>query len=378
MRIILATPVYPPEVGGPATYTVELAERLRGQHEVVIVAYADNAQAVPSTNLIAISKQLSLLTRLWRYYRVLKREAKKADLIYVQNAVASGLPAVWAGKKRKKPVILKFVGDEAWERATQAGQTTKQLEEFYQSPQGGLYTKILLAVERYVLNNVSLVTTPSQYLADLLNRFYEVPQEGIVVNYNAVDVLPVPSTTPRRPHQLMTAVRLVVWKNVAGIIKAVGMLKDKFSDIRFIVAGEGPEKEPLKALVQSMGLGEHVLFSGGVSKERIRELQEESEVQVLNSSYEGMPHGVLESFATKCPIIATNIPGTREAIEDGKNGLLVRVGDDKALAEAIERLFLDPALREQLAQAGFQTLQEKFSWDAHVQRLEAMFAIVKQ
>ncbi len=130
MRIILATPIYPPDAGGPATYTVELAERIRAEHHVVIVAYTDNIEGVPSTHLIGVSKKYPLPFRLIKYYFVLLREAKQSDLIYVQNAVAAGLPAVLVGRWAKRPVVLKFVGDEAWERATQNRKTQKQLEDF--------------------------------------------------------------------------------------------------------------------------------------------------------------------------------------------------------------------------------------------------------
>jgi glycosyltransferase involved in cell wall biosynthesis len=375
MRLILATPIYPPEVGGPATYTVELAERLRGMHEVVIVAYADDAQAVPSTTLIQVSKKQSLPMRLFKYYRILLKEASKADLIYVQNAVAAGLPAVLVGMRLKKPVILKFVGDEAWERATQAGKTKKLLEEFYISPEGGLRTKIFMSIQRFVLNRASIVTTPSAYLGELIVKYYGVPRERVVTNYNAVDV-PIVVAGERKPHQILTGVRLATWKNVAGIVRATALLKDKFPDVSFVIAGEGPERKNLEELIEKLDVKDRVHFFGRVSKEKMRILQAESGVHILNSWYEGMPFGVLEGFSMHAPTVATNIPGTNEAVINEQTGLLVPVKDDTALASAIERLFTDSALREKVVEGGSHILNEKFSWNIHLAKFEEMCKVL--
>ena len=130
MRIVLATPVYPPEFGGPATYTKGLALKLRDEHEVVIVAYASTSEIIPGTTLFVASKQHPLPLRILKFTFDLFRASRGADVIYVQNAMAAGLPAVIVGMIRRIPVILKFVGDEAWERASQQRRTKKRLEEF--------------------------------------------------------------------------------------------------------------------------------------------------------------------------------------------------------------------------------------------------------
>src|SRR4051812_10171387 len=117
MKIVLATPIYPPEIGGPATYTKELAERLHNRHELTIVAYTDVQEAFPGTKLVAVSKRRPLAIRLIKFFLAVLKVSRNADLIYVQNAMAAGLPVVLASMITDKPFILKFVGDEAWERA---------------------------------------------------------------------------------------------------------------------------------------------------------------------------------------------------------------------------------------------------------------------
>jgi glycosyltransferase involved in cell wall biosynthesis len=82
---------------------------------------------------------------------------------------------------------------------------------------------------------------------------------------------------------------------------------------------------------------------------------------------------VLTSFSAGIPTIATNIAGTNEAVIHEKTGLLVPMGDDRALADAIARLFEDDALCTQLVKNGEQIITDKFSWDAHLAILTQIF-----
>lgn len=372
MKIVLATPLYPPEIGGPATYIKELAYKLKDDHEITIVAYASTSEDIPGTTLLTISKRRPLPVRLIKFTWVLFKAARSADVIYVQNAVAAGLPAAIVGLLLRKPVVLKFVGDEAWERATQLRQTTKQLEDFLAAPEGGLRIRLVMLLQGWVLRHVHTVTTPSAYLCDAIIRTYRVPQSSAVVNYNAAEkteALPF-STQPVR-HQIVATARLVEWKGIDGIIRAVALLKKEFPDVRLVIAGDGPEEESLKKLARDMHVEDCVTFLGRVSRAETWHIRKSSEVYVLNSTYEGLPHTALTSFAAEIPMVATNIPGTNEAVYDGVSGLLVPKGDDAALAKAIATLFNDEALRARLVDGGKKILAEKFSWEAHLRTLLA-------
>ncbi len=370
MKIILATPLYPPEIGGPATYVKELAQRLREKYEIVIVAYASTSEKIPGTTLITVSKRRPLPVRLLKYTITLFHAARGAEVIYVQNAAAAGLPAIIVGKLRRIPVVVKFVGDEAWERATQLRYTTKSLQEFLEAPEGSFKIHFLMRVQGFVLRNAQAVTTPSKYLGDVIIRAYRVEKKCVVINYNAAEKTEtLPFTAHPVPHQIVTTARLVEWKGVGGIIRATALLSQEFSDVRLLIAGDGPEEENLKELAHTLGIAKYVTFLGRVSRAETWHIRKNSEVYVLNSIYEGLPHTVLTSFAAEIPIVATNIPGTNEVVYDEESGLLVAPGDNVELARAVERLFTDPALRLRLVSGGKKILAEKFSWDAHLKTL---------
>ena len=371
MKILLATPLYPPEIGGPATYIKELCERWRDQHDLTVVAFASTAEPIPGIKLITVSKKRALPLRLAKFTWELWKAAKGQEIIYAQNAVAAGLPAAIVGKLRNIPVIIKFVGDEAWERATQAKLTTKQLEEFLEHPDPTTpYMRLLTKVQGWVLRHVSLATTPSQYLRDAIVRAYHIPPERGVVNYNATEKAEIlPFEGEVHPHQVVATARLVEWKGIDGIIRAVAILKPRFPDITLLVAGDGPDEEKLKTVAKEAGVEKEVQFLGRVSRAQTWHIRKSSRVYVLNSTYEGLPHTVLTSFSAGIPTVATDIPGTNEAVYNEKTGLLVPVGDDKALADAIARYFEDDALCTKVTEGARNIIEEKFSWDAHLRTL---------
>ena len=377
MKILLATPIYPPEIGGPATYIKELCERLHDKHEITVIAYASAQAPFEGTKLIAIDKQQPLYKRLPAYLFKLIKIAKDFDVVYVQNAMAAGFPVAIACSLLRVPFVLKFVGDEAWERATQRRLTSKKLEDFLQSPEGDYKIRMMMRIQGWVLRRASIVTTPSAYLSEEIIKAYRVPRARAIVNYNASENSEIlPFDAQRVPHQLVTTARLVIWKGIDGIIRAVALLKKKIPDVMLMVAGDGPELENLKTLANQLGVSENVVFKGNVSRAETWQLRKKSSVYVLNSTYEGLPHVVLTSFAAGIPVVSTDISGTNEAVYHEDTGLLVKPGDDRGLADAIARLFADRALAEKLVQNGTKLLKTKFSWEAHLEKLDEILKSV--
>lgn len=377
MKIIIATPIYPPEIGGPATYTKELVERIHDKHDVTVVAFTENQEAVPGSKLVAIAKQNKLPVRLWHFFVALKKEAKSADVIYVQNAMAAGLPAVLVGKLLNKPVILKFVGDEAWERATQHKKTTKLLQEFLKEPEGGLKITLMRILQGWVLRQATIVTTPSQYLGESITEAYNLDPNRVKTNYNAAEkITEAPFEAHKKPHQLVATARLTEWKGIDGIIKAVAILKKKYPDVSLVIHGDGPTRESLEELARTENVTDCVNFTGRVSRTETLHTRKESAVYVLNSTYEGLPHTALSSFSAEIPIVATDIPGTNEAVYHEQSGLLIPVNSPDKLAEAVSRLFEEEELQKKVVAGGNEILESKFSWESHLETLESFFKSV--
>lgn len=155
--------------------------------------------------------------------------------------------------------------------------------------------------------------------------------------------------TGKREKRIIAVGRLNAQKNFQLLIDAFGAISGQFPDYTLSIFGEGSELEKLKEHANEMKIGGKVSFPG-YSNNMPEELGK-SMLFVLTSNYEGMPNALMEAMAMGLPCISTDCPcgGPRFLIEDGKNGLLVPVGDVKSLAEAIQKMLTDKGKAESIA-----------------------------
>ena len=151
--------------------------------------------------------------------------------------------------------------------------------------------------------------------------------------------------------------RLVSWKQVDKVIEAIAGL----GDVGLVIIGDGPERSPLENLVSGKEMGDRVYFAGQRCHKEMLALMAASDLFVLNSTYEGLPHVVLEAMSLGLPVVATAVGGTPELVRDGENGRLVDPSNLQALCQIISTLVKYPEERQRLAAAGRQAIAQ-FSW----------------
>ena len=171
---------------------------------------------------------------------------------------------------------------------------------------------------------------------------------------NRGQVIPNPLITDNLPNAfegertkcIVTAGRLNVQKNQKMLISAFGEVSKKHPEYKLIIYGEGPLRATLEAQIAESGLEERVLLPGNFSD--LLEHTKSAAMFVMSSDFEGMPNALIEAMAIGLPCISTDCTcgGPRELIRDGQNGILVPVGDEARLAEAMERLISDEAFAD--------------------------------
>jgi glycosyltransferase involved in cell wall biosynthesis len=197
-----------------------------------------------------------------------------------------------------------------------------------------------------------------------------VPEDRIIVIYNALEPLDgiqpaaVPVQTPRR---VVTVGRLVSWKRVDQIIEATA----RCDEAGLVIVGDGPERAHLEELVRTLSLADRVYFAGQRSKAETLSLMAACDLFVLNSTYEGFPHVVLEAMHLGLPVVATAIGGTPEVVQDGKNGLLISPMAQAALSDTLVQLMSSPLEQQRLA-GGAKHTAERFRLALMVEETEAM------
>jgi len=164
--------------------------------------------------------------------------------------------------------------------------------------------------------------------------------------------------------------RLTRQKGYETLIKAAPAILNAFPQAWFVLIGEGELRSRLEELTRSLGVHERFRFIGKV--EDVRPYLRRMDLFVLPSLWEGLPTVILESMASGVPVIATDIPGTRELIQDGFNGWLVPVGDLKSLSDKLLQSLSEPILRETVAAAALSKIGQ-FSIDQMAQKYENLF-----
>jgi glycosyltransferase involved in cell wall biosynthesis len=358
VRILIVTGIFPPDIGGPATYVPQIAEGLaqRG-HAVTVVTLSDRLDHEDGGYPFRVIRLPRRAFRPWRMGRtvlVLLRLGRRADVLFV-NGLA--LESVLANFVLRKPLVMKVVGDLAWERATGRGWTADDFETF-QRRRYGLRIELLKALRSWWTRRADRVIVPSRYLARWVVG-WGVPAEKILVIYNAVE--PVDGVEPlpvllRTPVKAVTVGRLVPWKQVNGLLEAL----TEVPELGLVVVGDGPERPRLERRARELGVQDRVYFAGRRPKKEALGLMAACDLFVLNSAYEGLPHVVLEAMALGLPVVATAAGGTPEVVRDGETGVLVP-GRYGTLGASLSALARDPALRRRLGRAARQWIGERLS-----------------
>jgi glycosyltransferase involved in cell wall biosynthesis len=204
--------------------------------------------------------------------------------------------------------------------------------------------------------------------SDLLAR--GVPVERTRVIYCGIDSQTfTPAPELRSPTPIIAYVgRLRRYKGVELILQAVARMQNR--DVAVEIAGTGDDRPRLEALAASLDLGRRVRFLGFVSEAEKTALLRRAWIVGLTSPKEGWGITNLEAAACGTPVVASDSPGLRESVLDGRTGFLVKHGDVSALADAFERISADPALVTRLGTAG-RAFAESFTWESAADHTEA-------
>jgi len=345
-RILLATNIFPPDIGGPATFIDDLGAVLAANgYDISVVCFSkqrdvpdDTYRNFPVYRVPYIPGGFSRPLMNLTLFRLLRHH----DVVFCNTLENYVRPLTkWLGI----PYILKIVGDTAWETAQNRGKTTDTIDTFQSQSHRG-HIAYLAHKRRLAAQKAYRVITPSQYLKRIVSG-WDVTPNKINVVYNGVRLN---EFTPYAPKQRKTAHlkmifvgRLVRWKGLNHILEAMVRVEN----ISLDVVGGGPEHDTLRAFCLSHSLP--VTFLGNIPRYQVKEKIHESDVLLLPSSYEGLSHTLIEACAVGVPCITSTSGGNPEVITHNETGITVPYGDVKALQQAIYQLRDDEDMRYTLA-----------------------------
>ena len=364
LRLLIATPLYPPEPGGPATYAKLLEEGLPGRGiEVSVVKFSDVRGYVKVVRHVVYG---------WRLFRL----ARRHDLVLALDPVSVGLPAAVAALLSRTPFVVKVVGDYAWEQGRQRFGIRESLDEFVRTRRVPRSVAFLRFVQRWVAGRAKVVIVPSEYLKRIV-QCWGVPEGKFAVVHNAVEFTKggkVPEEVAALPAPLVVSVgRLVPWKGMQGLIDAVAAVRKAGVSLSLVIVGNGPIRGSLESHAGRVLKGDCV-FTGALAPTEVHAVLARADIFALNTAYEGLSHVLIEALMAGLPIVTTDVGGNSEVLPESA-GVLVEPGNEKGFIDALGRLAEDKGLRARYAQAALARAAA-FSPDAMLSRTQAVLEAV--
>jgi glycosyltransferase involved in cell wall biosynthesis len=339
MKIVLATGIYPPDIGGPATYVEKLAaEFKKGGHQVWVITYQSvfsdpDAKAV-EWPIIRVAKHGGPWLRWRRFAAALREHASDADVVIAFSSVSCGLPLRMAKLKKPKK-ILRLGGDFFWERYTSL-HGTLDLREWHAGTRGtnqkeNMRLRLTRTMNRHMMPGLlrafDHVVYSTAYQQSIHESYYKtLPRHSVIENA-------LPGGTPTRhaahdPLRLLYLGRFVGFKNIPSLVAAMTQLPDA----TLLLTGEGPECEFITQEIARLGLGECVKVQPPVFGDDKRACFDDHDLMVIPSLTEISPNAALEARSAGLPVLLTRETGLSDQLTVGMIKADLRTPDAIATA----------------------------------------------
>ncbi len=360
MKICCFTYTFLPTVGGAEFLLHRLAESLTGRgHHVTVIAPLVRGK----------NNRIKTGYRLMRYVRpISKRFGVRQTLVYLSWEYArrrfdvlhchGAYPAAFVGAAFKKyfkpPVVVRPHGADIL-----PGEWIRQDARLERRMKDGLaVADAVISQGRSIQEELIKLGVDAQKIVTIHNGVVRAPAR--------------PIHQPASPPYLFSMGSLSLKKGYDVLLHAFAILATQFPNLRLIVAGDGARRFELLAMASNLGLTDRVRWIGEISGDGKSQWLSGAAVYVSSSRREPFSNALLESMAEGLPIVATNVGGNAEMIEDGRSGLLTPPEDPSALAAAIRQVLADDRLRQKLSE-GAWIRSEAYDWERMVDQYEQLY-----
>jgi phosphatidylinositol alpha-1,6-mannosyltransferase len=357
--VVLVTDIFPPAVGGSGELLANVYRRL-APVPVRVLTTGRESERIESKEFEIVREPLRSFSwgvvspgGLGQHYRriaILRELVRdRPAVVHCGRGLPEGLAAYWLRIFGGPPYVC-------WAHGEEIGYVRESRE--------------LRALFSLVIRRAAHLLANSANTARELSTFGVRP-DRIAVVYPGVDAerfQPRPAS-PRNGHDevvLLTVGRLQKRKGHDQVIRALARLGGRLG-LRYIVVGDGAERQALAHLARDCGVEHLVTFTGAVTPEELPRWYASADIfvhpnRVEGADFEGFGIVFLEAAASGLPVIAGASGGAPEAVADGSTGVLVSGTDTDELARAIERLATDADLRRRMGEAGRRWILASFSW----------------
>ncbi len=358
-KILVVSGIYPPDIGGPATYVPQICEQLvRDGYTVSVVSLEDettNGRKNEPWKRTFISRKHNKIFRVLLTIATLLKESAGCSAVF-----ANGLYEEVGVLKLFRPkihFIAKIVGDPIWERDRNRSKISVQIEEFNKRPLN-FRNLIERRILTWSLNRFDVVTCPSLQLKELIGC-WDVKKE-IYVIHNGIRCKEVAARTIK--YDVVSVTRLVPWKNLDKVIIACAK-----TGMRLALCGEGPEMANLKIIAETSGAD--VKFLGQLDSKNTADVIDESNIFALLSDYEGLSFALLEAMMAGKRILVSECRGNTDVISDDYTGKIVDPDDERAVQSALKELAENSASTQALEKNAHDTAKMNYCAEKQIGKM---------
>lgn len=377
-KVLIATGIFPPDIGGPARMLEALTDELvKKDLKVRIITYAEEDQGVNNRAynypVIKVIKSRYIYYRHAKYFLKMLKLAKWADLLYVTDTYSVGRFAYLIKKLLGKKYIIRFAGDSAWEVVSIYNWIKDDVKTFQEKSYNETIEKLKQKRKKILINADGVIA-----VSNFMNQHAQnigVQADKIKTIYNSVDFIKYETDSKLKEKLnidnnriILTGGRLIPIKGIDYLIEAFNLLKEdkNFSNVKLLIVGDGPEEDNLKKIAQQSKWWNDIIFTGRVPMNEIYSYYKHANVFVLNSIHESFSHMLLEALRMEKPVIATYGGGNPEIVENEKTGLLVNYGDIHELNQALKRILTEEKWRGEEFKEKCRVSLKRFSWENNI------------
>ena len=359
MRILVTVGIFPPDIGGPATFVPKIAKYFQDElnYEIEILTLSDNKNSNINDDFSVkrIDRNLPIIYRWLKTIFTIYKMGKNKDLIFVNGL---GTETTIANIFLKKKIIRKIVGDPVWERAYSKAKISESFDEF-QDKNYGFSISLQKKVRSFSIKKSDIVVTPSKHLKNfILNLGFKNKIE--IIN-NGV-FIPEENTNIFTNDQINITIvsRLVSHKNIEKIIKAISDLNSPLINLNII--GDGPELNQLQKISLESNNKDNIIFHGKLNRDEIEHIFLKSDIYIQASNYEGLPHSLLEAMSYGIPVLCTPVGECKEILGNEDRGYILDLPVSKNnIKSKISEIISEKNIANKKGERGKDFINEKYN-----------------
>ena len=359
MKVLVTVGIFPPDIGGPATFVPKIAKYFQDElnYEIEILTLSDNKNSNINDDFSVkrIDRNLPIIYRWLKTIFTIYKLGKNKDLIFVNGL---GTEATIANIFLKKKIIRKIVGDPVWERAYSKAKISESFDEF-QVKNYGFSISLQKKVRSFSIKKSDIVVTPSQHLKNfILNLGFKNKIE--IIN-NGV-FIPEENTNIFTNDQINITIvsRLVSHKNIEKIIRAISDLNSPLINLNII--GDGPELNQLQKISLESNNKDNIIFHGKLNRDDINHIFLKSDIYIQASNYEGLPHSLLEAMSYGIPVLCTPVGECKEILGNEDRGYILDLPVSKNnIKSKISQIIGEKDIANKKGERGKDFINEKYN-----------------